>query len=152
MKRFFSLGKTDEEIVQESLELTGTKDFSRRILSTLSGGERQKVFIAAALAQRSTLLLLDEPMTFLDPKYQAGIYKILSDINRNLGVSIISVNHDINGAMLSSKEILALKDGSVAFFCRNKDEVNKDMLEGIYEHKFTCINQPDTGVSVFFPE
>ena len=77
---FTSLSKEDKKAVREALELTETVNLMDRHLGTLSGGELQTVYIAAALAQGASILLLDEPVTFLDPKHQDDILMILKKI------------------------------------------------------------------------
>ncbi|MCJ7778080.1 MAG: ABC transporter ATP-binding protein, partial [Sedimentisphaerales bacterium] len=69
--------KADKKFVAEALEMTDTAQFASRPLAQLSGGERQQVFIARALAQNTPILLLDEPTSFLDLKHQVGIYDLL---------------------------------------------------------------------------
>ncbi len=148
----FSSNKKDEKTVQDALSMTETLKFSERFLSELSGGERQKVFIAAALVQEAEILLLDEPATFLDPKHEAGIYRLLARANREKGVTIISVTHDINSAVMTSRRILALKDGVSAFCGPAGDFMNNEILLKIYEKPFIFMKHPQTEKTIVAPE
>ncbi|MBF0108471.1 MAG: ABC transporter ATP-binding protein [Magnetococcales bacterium] len=96
LRPFCAPGPRDYAMVRDALSLTGTDGFSERPLASLSGGERQKVQIAAALAQGVELLLLDEPATFLDPKHTAEINTLLARINKERGLTLVTVTHDLN--------------------------------------------------------
>jgi len=142
----------DLEAVAAALETTGTGGFAERYLSTLSGGERQKVYIAAALAQETDVLLLDEPTTFLDPKHESDIYRLLAGINRSRGATIISVTHDINSAVVTSRTVLALKDGTVAYDGPAEGFMREDVLCAIYEKPFELMTHPGSGRTIVAPE
>jgi iron complex transport system ATP-binding protein len=145
-------GDEDKDAVCDALAVTGTSEFAERFLRTLSGGERQKVSIAAAFAQGAKVLLLDEPTTFLDPKHEADVYRLLARVNRERGVTVVSVTHDINSAVLTSRRILALKNGSVAF-CGCADKfMNNEILYKIYGKKFLFMKHPRTGKTIVAPE
>ncbi len=149
---FYSPGQEDKDAVHDALAMTGISEFAERFLSTLSGGERQKVFIAAALAQGAKVLLLDEPTTFLDPKHEADVHRLLARANRECGVTVVSVTHDINSAVLTSRRVLALKDGAVAF-CGCADKfMNNEILQKIYEKSFLFVKHPRTGKTIVAPE
>jgi iron complex transport system ATP-binding protein len=136
--------KEDLKAVREALLLTNTETFINRVLGTLSGGERQKVFIAAALAQGARILLLDEPTTFLDPRHQDDIQDILVRVNRESGVTIVAATHHINSALYASHRILALKEGKV-LFCGVPDELIKNgLLNRIYDKTFIFTKHPKT--------
>ena len=148
---FSPVKKEDEAAVAEALALTGTERFAERTLGSLSGGERQKVFIAAALAQKADALLLDEPTTFLDPVHQGAIYGILEQA-RAAGVTIVSVTHDINCAVLTSERIVALREGRIAFQGGASELMDNAILEGIYGKRFTFMSHPETGRRLVAPE
>lgn len=143
---------SDIAAVREALSVTGTTPFSDRLLGTLSGGERQKVYIAAALAQEASVLLLDEPTTFLDPKHESDIYRLLAEINRVRGVTIVSVTHDINNAVLTSRQILALKRGSVAFWGPAEDFMDREILGKVYDKSFSLMKHPQHDRTIIVPE
>lgn len=145
-------GPSDKAAVKEALDVTGTSEFSDRFLGTLSGGERQKVYIAAALAQEAQVLLLDEPTTFLDPRHESDIYRLLAGINRERGVTIVSVTHDINSAVLTSRTVLALKNGAVAYSGPAEEFMDEDILRRIYEKPFSLMRHPRYGRTIIAPE
>ncbi len=100
--------EVDRRMVKKALELTGTAEFASRPLGSLSAGERQRVFIARALAQDTPILLLDEPTSFLDLKHQVGIYDLLKSIQAERHTTIVAVTHDINLATQYCEEALLL--------------------------------------------
>jgi len=105
--------QADIDIVNDALKATNTYQFAGRTLMSLSSGERQRVFIARALAQNSLVMLLDEPTNFLDLKHQVGIYDLLKSTQLEKGKTIVAVTHDINLASQYCDEILLLgSDGS----------------------------------------
>ncbi len=128
--------KQDEKAVERALEITGTTAFRSRTLRTLSGGERQKVYIAAALAQETPLVLLDEPATFLDWKHQADIMALLKKINTECGATLLAVNHDLNSAAHWSDRIIALKNGTVFSSGTPAELISPDSLEDLFETAF----------------
>jgi iron complex transport system ATP-binding protein len=110
------LGSQDVEIIKGALKATELAGFADRTLSSLSAGERQRVFIARALAQNTPILLLDEPTTFLDMKHQVGIYDLLKSAQIEKGKTIIAITHDINLAVQYCQQILFFAaDGSYQF-------------------------------------
>jgi iron complex transport system ATP-binding protein len=148
---FSSVTSKDEQAVDSALEMTGMGDFAERRLATLSGGERQKVFIAAALAQEARILLLDEPTTFLDPHHQADIYNIIRRINKD-GVTVVSITHDVNSAALSSDRIVALKEGQVVFVGSPEELMTESNLAMIYDKRFLFAAHPTKGTPLLVPE
>jgi iron complex transport system ATP-binding protein len=126
----------DKEAVERALETTGIAPLRDRLLRTLSGGERQKVYIAAALAQETPIMLLDEPATFLDWKHQAEIMQLLKRINTECGATIIAVNHDLNSAAHWSDRIIAIKDGRILLDGPPGQIIHPEPLEQLFETVF----------------
>ncbi len=149
---FSTLTKQDTDAVRQSLELTGTLGFAERRLRTLSGGERQKVYIAAALAQGARILLLDEPTTFLDPRHQADIQVTLRRVNRDSGVTVLSATHDINDAVWSSGRVVGLKEGTIAFCLPVEQIMTGSFLRDLYGKAFLFLKHPQTGRPIAVPE
>jgi iron complex transport system ATP-binding protein len=106
-------GPRDLAIAREALAATGTDTLERRPFATLSGGEKQRVVIAGALAQASEMLLLDEPTTSLDLGYQLDIMLLLRRLNRERGVTMIVSTHDLNLAAALCSRVVLLRNGRV---------------------------------------
>lgn len=140
----------DIRVVQNTLESTGTSSIADRDMRSLSGGERQKILIAGALAQEAGTMLLDEPTTFLDPRHAEEILSILSDLNRD-GVTIVMVTHDLNHAVHYADTVTALVDGTVAFNSLSGDLINSDVLRSVYGKNFTLVRHPESGKMMVLP-
>jgi len=149
---FTAIQADDKLAVAQALELTQTTHLANRNLNTLSGGEKQTVFIAAALAQGARILLLDEPTTFLDPRHQSDIYRILKKLNRELKMTIISVTHDINQAALQSNRVVILKAGAIVFSGNSSEIMNNQILQPAYQKKFSFLKHPEQDQLFIIPE
>ena len=149
---FSTLKTKDKQAVEQALTLTQMNNFADRPLDTLSGGERQIVFIAAALAQGANVILLDEPTSFLDPKHTNDIHNILNTLNKKMGITIISITHDINSAALHSDRIIILKAGNLKFNGPPKDMMQNKTLEPAFEKPFTFVDHPISGQRIIAPE
>ncbi len=149
---FSSIGYEDREAVRQVMERSGVEEFAPRKLDTLSGGERQKVYIAAALAQGAEVLLLDEPTTFLDYRHQAEVRDLLAEVNRNSGVTVVAVTHDVNRAAMDSHRIVALSAGSVVFDGTPGEIMQPKVLERIYGTPFLLVGHPQGDVPIIAPQ
>lgn len=108
----------DRSIVQQALSQAGVAEFADRSMRTLSGGEAQRVHIAAALAQQPRLLLLDEPTASLDVRYQLSILGLLRTLASDAGMAVVVVLHDVNLALQFASHALLLDNGrAVASGC-----------------------------------
>ena len=120
--------------------MTRITKYRNRPVSKLSGGQRQRVWIAMALAQDTELLLLDEPTTYLDVRYQIQILQLVRKLNQEYGLTIVMVLHDINQALYYSDEILAMKNGKIIGQGMPKEVLTEELLEEVYGvrlHVFT---------------
>lgn len=151
LSAFSAVKPADEDAVWGALRLTGTDHLAHRVHATLSGGERQKVFIASALAQEAQLFLLDEPTTFLDPHHQADILRILANVNAECEATILSVTHDINAALLVSDRILVLREGRVMFCGTAQELLRKQVLDAAFGMHFLFAEHPETGQPMIVP-
>lgn len=124
--------QADREIVDEALQSTDTAQFASRPLTSLSSGERQRVFIARALAQNSLIMLLDEPTNFLDLKHQVGIYDLLKTTQVEKGKTIIAVTHDINLATQYCDKIILLGTNSTYHFGETKNVLLPEIIKEIF--------------------
>lgn len=141
-KALSSYNQNDYKIAENSLKLTDTLEFKKRSLQTLSGGEKQRVLIAAALAQKTQIIILDEPSSNLDPKHQDEIMQLLYKLNKENKISIIHITHELNHAIQSSTHILALKKGEVAFWGSPEQFANTQILNPIFDKEFSIYPHP----------
>ena len=111
--RFALEGPADFEIARDALTATGTLPFAERAFATLSGGEKQRVVIASALAQQPDVLLLDEPTASLDLGFQLEVAALLARLNRERQVTMAIATHDLNLAASLCDSLVLLRDGRV---------------------------------------
>lgn len=149
---FGSAHAGDHEAVEAAITRTGIEPFADRTLDTLSGGERQKVFIAAALAQNADILLLDEPTAFLDYRHQAEVADILHAIKHETGATILTVTHDVNTAILNGGQVLAMRQGQVAWFGPAEELRCEQRLASIFDATFRFLEDPVTGLRLVAPQ
>lgn len=109
----WQLPRSDGQRVEQALEQTGLGSLAERRLETLSGGERQRAFLALALVQEPQVLLLDEPTTFLDLRYQLELLELLQRLKQERGLTVITVLHDLNLAVRYSRRMALLKSGQL---------------------------------------
>ena len=108
--------KSDKEDAEEKMEMLGIADLKKRCYRDLSGGQQQRVLLARALCATGKLLLLDEPVTGLDPIMTGELYHIFKDCIEKYGVTVIMVSHDIRGTLGQANRILHLSGGTQHFF------------------------------------
>jgi len=125
--------KKEDVSIRHSLELVGMADFANRRIGELSGGQQQRVFIARAIVQQPRILFLDEPTTGVDAETQAHFYEILDRLNKNEGITIVQVTHDIGIVNKHITQVACLNQrlvyhGSHEEFCGS--DTLKDMLAG----------------------
>jgi iron complex transport system ATP-binding protein len=106
--------KHDQAIIQQAMSVTEIIPLAGRVFNELSGGERQRVMIGMALAQEPRLLLLDEPTSHLDIKYQVDILELIQQLNRELGVTVVASMHDLNLAARYFPRLVLFQHGIVA--------------------------------------
>jgi iron complex transport system ATP-binding protein len=126
-------GPADLAIAREMLRATGTAGLEQRRFSTLSGGEKQRVVIAAALTQASDVLLLDEPTASLDLAYQLEVALLLTELNRTRGVTIAVSTHDLNLAAAVCQELVLLKAGRVLAHGSTADVLTPAHVRALYD-------------------
>ena len=107
------LSKEDRSAVSEAIEYLQLETLRDRPIDQLSGGERQRAWIAMVLAQDTPLVLLDEPVTFLDIKHQWSLLELLSNLKESLGKTLVTVFHDVNHAIAVCDRVYLLAEGKV---------------------------------------
>ena len=125
-------GEEDERYVNWAMEVTNVSQFRERELSRLSGGQRQRVWIAMALAQGTEILFLDEPTTYLDIRYQIEILELVRKLNREFGMTIVMVLHDINQSIYFSDKIIGLAGGKVIVEGEPEEVITEESIHALY--------------------
>jgi iron complex transport system ATP-binding protein len=133
----------DERLARSALERVGLTGMESRIASTLSGGERRRLALAALLAQDPRFFLLDEPTNHLDMHYQVGMLALLSGLAEQGGKALVMVLHDVNlAARFCTHLLLLFGDGEA--ICGDAGELlREDSLTRLYRHPVRCIGGPD---------
>lgn len=101
-------------------------------IQQLSGGEQQRVWLAVLLAQRSPIVLLDEPTTYLDIRHQLYMMKLLRHCNEKLGLTIVIVLHDMNQALRYTDEVLVMKDGRLITQGKPQDVITPSLVAEVF--------------------
>ena len=128
--RFF-YGKNLQRKAHEKMALLDIENLSEKPYRTLSGGQQQRVLLARALCATDALLLLDEPVTGLDPGSTQELYGLIRRLNREHGVSIVMVSHDLHGSMADANKVLVVDRG--VSFCGSIEEYRRQRMEGMVE-------------------
>ncbi|NIS67412.1 MAG: ATP-binding cassette domain-containing protein [Proteobacteria bacterium] len=136
--------KGDFEIARKAMELTDTLHVAHRPFNELSGGEKQMVFIARALAQETELILFDEPTANLDIRHQVIFYDLMTTLNIESGITVITVSHDINLASEFCKNILLLSQGRVFALGKPDEVITKANMEAVYQTPVLVDQNPET--------
>ncbi len=132
ISRFGSESPQDIRVVRDVMEKTRITEFAKRRFVQLSGGEKQRVVTAQALAQDSPILLLDEPTSHLDINFQIEFMNLFLKLNREEKKTVIGVFHDINLAIQNDSLIMLLKDGKIFGFGKAEEVINRQNLRDVY--------------------
>ena len=135
----------DEAAVLSALRATNTEELSSRLVDELSGGQRQRVWVAMVLAQETSLLLLDEPTTFLDVAYQIELLDLFSQLNHEYGHTLVAVLHDLNQACRYADEIIAMKNGAIVAQGPPETIITSELVHEVFGIECTIIDDPVTG-------
>jgi len=144
-------GRRDEQVIAEQSAACELTDLIERTIGTLSTGERQKVWLAAALVQEPRYLLLDEPTAALDAKYVALLVRLLRE-QQSRGRSILAICHDLNVAAALGGRLVALRSGRVAFDGPIEQFLDAGHLSGVFGVAFHICEVPGAARRFVFPE
>lgn len=141
----------DQQAFDKAVTITQIQNFLRRSIHSLSGGEQQRVMIAAAVCQDTPILLLDEPTSYLDPYHQVEVHHLIRQLNVEHNKTVIEVTHDLSHAVQDCKQILALKEGKRLWHGPAADILQTAELKHIYGQEFVFVSHPQTGKPVALP-
>lgn len=141
----------DERAVQKAMDATGVTALADQSVDTLSGGQRQRAWIAMVLAQETSILLLDEPTTWLDISHQIDLLELLSALNREQGYTLAAVLHDLNQACRYANHLIALRDGKIIAEGAPSEIVDAALIEAIYGLRCMIIEDPVAGTPLVVP-
>ena len=143
-KKYFAKNShDDEEIVKWAIETTGLESLKDKEVMSMSGGERQRVFIAMALAKKSKILFLDEPTTYLDIYHQIELLELIKELKEEEGLTIVMVLHDINQALTYSDNIIVMKNGELIKSGEASEVISMNLLNDVYNIGGFLSNQKD---------
>lgn len=143
--RFGKEDVLDMDLAYEAMERTNTLHIKDSLITEISGGERQRVFIAKALAQNTSIMLLDEPTSHLDINHQIEILELLKRLNSEKELAIVLVIHDINLAARYSDRILLMKDGEIVDQGSPETVITPESIENTYGMKVVVETNRYTG-------
>ena len=145
------LRRQDDAAIEEAIRMTRLDDFLQRPIDTLSGGERQRAWMALALAQRTEILLLDEPTTFLDVGHQLDLLQLVTSLNRDRGVTIVMVLHDLNHAARFSDRMIAMSGGEVVADGTPGEVLTPGLLRDCFGVEASVVTDPRTRSPMCIP-
>ena len=149
-KWFEGFEASDKKIIEEVMKLTNTFALRDKTLETLSGGERQRAWIAMALAQEPDILLFDEPTTYLDLAHQIEFLELVNRLNKETGVTVVLVLHDLNQAARYGNYLFAMKEGKIFAQGSPEEVLNSQNILSIYNIEAKIFNA--AGYPVVIPE
>lgn len=132
----------DEQIIQWAMEVTGTWQFRDKSIYEISGGESQRVWIATVLAQKPEILFLDEPTTYLDISHQLETMQLVRKLNRETGIGVVMVLHDLPQALEVSDHIIVIKNGKKYSEGTPEAVITAQMMQDVYNVDCEIVHLP----------
>ncbi len=140
LSKFAAPSRKDKEAISNAIDVMDVGTYSKTPFNNLSGGEKQRVMLAMALAQEPEILLLDEPTSHLDIGHSSQLMKILGGLNRERNLTIILISHDINIAARYSSRIILMKSGRIIRDGSVKDVLVPSLIESAYGCKVKILD------------
>lgn len=134
--------EADKRIIQWAMEVTGTWKFRDKSIYELSGGESQRVWIATVLAQNPEILFLDEPTTYLDISHQLETMQLVKKLNRETGIGVVMVLHDLAQALDVSDHVIVIKDGKKYDEGAPEAVITEKMMREVYNVDCDIVHIP----------
>ena len=134
----------DESAVAAAMESAGVADIWYRAIDTLSGGQQQRTWIAMALAQQTTVLLLDEPTTFLDLAHQVEVLELVATLSRERDRTIVVVLHDLNQVARYADHVIAIQGGQAVAEGGPREVITEETVQRVFGTAAHVIENPFT--------
>lgn len=150
-KIFYRRNNEDEKIINWAMEKAKINHLRHRYLNNLSGGECQRVWIAMALAQKTEILILDEPTTFLDVSHQLEILQLVNELNLKENLTVIMVLHDINEAARYCDNAILMKNGEVYKQGEFTEIMDDYALNEVFNISAERIRHEDIKKEIYYP-
>lgn len=151
MNIFGNYSDFNSEKTMEAVHLTEMSDYLPRKISTLSGGELQRMLICSVIIQDVKIMMLDEPTAHLDPGGRERINSIILKLVNEKGKTAVRVTHNINEAALYSDWIICLRNGTVFHRGKPSECISANLMNELFSGKFVDLPHPETGRNVLFP-
>jgi iron complex transport system ATP-binding protein len=145
-------GPTDHAMTQLALEQTQISSLANRLVGDLSGGEKQRVLLARALAQDASLLLLDEPTTYLDLQHQSSLLNLIRELCQEKTLAVLIVLHDLNLASVYADRVALLVDGKLQAMGSPEQVLTSETLTAVYHVPVHVIPHPEYGTPLVLPD
>jgi iron complex transport system ATP-binding protein len=136
----------DLAAAHQAMVETDVVDLADRLVSDVSGGERQRVMIARALAQEPRILLLDEPTAFLDLNHQIELCSLIQRLAKERSLTVVLVSHDLNVASLLCNRLVMVKDGKICAQGTPAETIRPEVLRAVYGCDVVVDSHPQRGV------
>ncbi|MCC7366294.1 MAG: ABC transporter ATP-binding protein [Dehalococcoidia bacterium] len=143
--------RADARAVERALAATGTEDLRGRPVAQLSGGQRQRAFLAMTLAREAPVLLLDEPTTFLDIAHQVEVLDLVREANRERGVTVLMVLHDLALACRYADRLIAMKDGAVVAAGTPAEVMTPELVQAVFGVEACVVENGQSGAPLVLP-
>ncbi len=137
-----SSSKTDQDIVDQVLDMVGLSDYRDKQLQELSGGQRQLVWLALALAQEPDLLFLDEPTTYLDIRNQIHFLNLIRQLNEDQGLTVVMILHDLNQVLRYCDYAYLLSEGELVAGGKPAEILSESIIEETYQVHSDRLHHP----------
>ncbi|HEX4225409.1 MAG TPA: ABC transporter ATP-binding protein [Pseudonocardiaceae bacterium] len=141
----------DQEATAESMRATGIEELADSFVGELSGGQRQRVWLAMVLAQQTSILLLDEPTTYLDIAHQVDVLDLCASLQEEHGRTLVAVLHDLNHACRYAHQLIAMRDGQIVAQGEPSRIVTAELVRDVFGLRCTVIDDPETGTPLVIP-
>ncbi|WP_246281708.1 ABC transporter ATP-binding protein [Fodinicola acaciae] len=141
----------DESAVARAMAATGVTDLAARYVDELSGGQRQRVWLAMILAQETSILLLDEPTTFLDIGHQIEMLDLCADLHSDHGHTLVAVLHDLNHACRYATHLIVMDAGRIVAAGQPGEIMTAELVQDVFGLTCRVIDDPESGTPLIIP-